>query len=219
MRDTSSNEPSRERAHQSKDDSPERLRAFVAVFPSSELIERLARVQRELAADLSQNAIRWTQPGQIHLTLQFLGSISAARVSELEAALEKPAAECRPFCLEMKGLGCFPSVRVPKIVWTGLCGEMKPLEHLQRLVNEAMGTLGIEREERSFRPHLTLGRVKRLNFREVEHVRTLLHARDSELFGEWLVKEVHLMRSNLSPAGATYRSLACFELGKGRKAG
>jgi RNA 2',3'-cyclic 3'-phosphodiesterase len=150
------------------------------------------------------------------LTLKFLGSIPGGRVSEFHAALEKPAAESEPFRLGVKSLGCFPSVRAPRIVWAGLCGEMKPLEHLQRLVVQQMEKLGVGREERSFRPHSTLGRVGRLNFRESERVGTVLRAQASESFGEWFVQEIHLMRSNLSSSGAQYESIKCFKLGEGR---
>jgi RNA 2',3'-cyclic 3'-phosphodiesterase len=197
----------------------ERMRAFVAIFPSAELVRKLTRIQSVFGAELSNRAIRWVKPEQVHLTMQFLGSIPLAEVGRFEAGVERAARESGPLGLAVKGLGCFPSAKAPRIVWAGLEGDLKPLERLQRLVNEEMGKLGIEREERSFMPHLTLGRVNRLNFREVELVRTLSHARASESFGEWLVKEVRLMRSNLSPAGASYRSLACFELGKGRTAG
>jgi RNA 2',3'-cyclic 3'-phosphodiesterase len=191
---------------------PERLRMFVALFPPPELVGTLSRVQDQLGKDLSEGAIRWTRPDQIHLTVQFLGAVASERLEEFKGVISSAAERTAPFTLVARGLGAFPSQKAPRILWAGLEGDLAPLEQLQELVASVMEKSGIPREERAFHPHLTIGRVIHLNFRGAELVRKLVSVRVRERFGEWMVKEVQLMRSVLSPAGAKYQVLSCSEL-------
>ena len=104
--------------------------------------------------------MRWVRPAGIHLTLRFLGDAPAEQVAAVRAGLDQVAVQCAPFELHLKSLGCFPNLRRPRVIWVGLEDPEERLRELQRAVEEQVRSLGWELEERTFRPYLTLGRVR-----------------------------------------------------------
>ncbi len=117
-----------------------------------------------------------------------------------------------PFALRCKGLGCFPTVRNPKIFWAGLTGEVKALHELKQHVDEQLKPLGIIPEDRAFHPHLTLGRIKQCHSRERQLMADIFEERTEEPYGEWTVGKIDFMRSVLSPVGSFYSILKSFNL-------
>lgn len=164
-----------------------------------QVIRNILRCQQELARTAGET-VRWTPEEQIHLTLQFLGRISPADVAQIQARL---APLPRLLRLSAEGVGGFPSVRRPGVIWVGLAGNVQQLEQLQADVENATR----RKEERPFRPHLTIGRV-----REGRRPKLQLDPWKNERFGEWEVREMLLMESKLSPKGATHSVLAKFRV-------
>lgn len=187
------------------------IRAFIAIHVPEWIRHRLSQVQQELQRGLGPQAVRWAPLDQMHLTLRFLGHIPDESVSPLIEALLPVAAAASGIHLGVCGLGAFPSVRQPRVLWAGLSGAVEALQHLQRQVAEASSTWG-EPEEREFHPHVTLGRVKELRSRESRQLSSLVEARSAQPFGDWPVTDFHLMQSQLSPRGATHRSIRTFPL-------
>ena len=134
----------------------------------------------------------------MHLTLQFLGNISLAEVEKIQGALADVA---RTLHLRAEGIGGFPSLKNPRVIWVGLAGDVEQLEALQASVEEATG----RKEERKFHPHLTIGRV-----REGRKLNVKLEPWKDKHFGSWEVRELLLMQSRLSPKGATHSVIARF---------
>ncbi len=186
------------------DDKPSTLRLFVAVFPPPDLAAALDAQAKKLK--LSPGAVRWTLPGQIHLTLNFLGHVPAARLSDFSNALIAACARARPHTLEAAGLGAFPSPSRPRILWAGLRGELDSLRQLKEALDARLQPLGHMPENREFHPHLTLGRVVRLNPGDRAKLQRLI-AQSQHSYGSWPVTRVSLMRSLLSPSGAKYSEL------------
>lgn len=185
------------------------LRAFVAIDLPAPIKEALGRLQAELA--LSPEIIRWVRPENLHLTLQFLGEVPEARVVAVGAALEGVAHRADPFVVSLARLGAFPSLGTPRVVWVGVERGVERVEVLARAVGRALRPLGFKPEDRPFRPHLTLGRVRLTRARE-PLVRAVEQARDVAV-GEVLVDRVVLFRSDLRPSGPIYAKLRECPLG------
>jgi 2'-5' RNA ligase len=133
----------------------QRLRTFVALEIAEEMRARIASLQDELRGRAPD--VRWTRPEGIHLTLRFLGSTTLAQIERLKPMLAAAAGECPPADVGLAGLGTFPPRGAPRVLWLGLSMPDSFLA-LQAACERAAAALGFPREERPFRPHLTLGR-------------------------------------------------------------
>ncbi len=182
---------------------PDRMRAFVAIRLASKVKDALAGLIEELSR--TGRGISWVRPGNLHLTLRFLGgSVQTQRLRSLLASLEKIAAETPPFTMKVGGVGGFPSLNRPRVIWAGL--ESPELVELARRVEAAAVRHGFEPEERPFAPHLTIGRVR--DPRGFSHVRGIVEEARDRKFGASRTESMTLYRSILSPAGANYDALA-----------
>jgi RNA 2',3'-cyclic 3'-phosphodiesterase len=193
-------------------ETSDHLRCFVAVHVPLQIREKLRDIQRQLEKSMPEDAVRWTSFEQLHLTLEFLGNVPATAVPQLEKALSKVAAEHRPFKLQAESIGAFSSIRNPRVIWTGITGDIDRLKALQSAAHAAVIEWEQEPETRAYRPHLTLGRVRPIKPRELRQVSQALAAVVAESFGTWDVIEFALMQSKLSPHGAQHSVLATFRL-------
>jgi len=191
------------------------IRSFVAIELSVEAHTALAKVQDRLKSVVPPKSVRWTAPKNIHLTLHFLGNISAAEVVKVTALLGNELGAYRPFALRLEGLGCFPNIRQPRIVWVGVSGETESLVALQRELGWRLSVIDYVPEARPYAPHLTIGRVtKGLKSRELSRLGELL-GREQAGVGQLAVlpvTEISLMRSDLKPTGPVYTQVAQGEL-------
>lgn len=179
----------------------ETVRAFIAVDIPEALRHELARLQQRIASRLP-GGIRWVAPGNIHMTLKFLGSIPAAQVAAVSQALATVrAGACG---LAVGGLGAFPSPRGAKVLWVGVDGGGE-LAGLHEQVEAALARIGISRESRPFAPHLTLGRVRDHRIRR--DLAPLIGELSRDRLGNHRVAAVRLYRSELSPSGPHYTVL------------
>jgi 2'-5' RNA ligase len=186
------------------------VRAFVAIHPTKTIIERLEDLRAKLEEDLPESAVRWSD--QLHLTTQFLGNIDDARVGEFGAAVRKACSGFKPFTLCCTGIGCFPSAHQPRVIWAGLTGEVEPLQKLKATLDKALEPLGYAPENRAFKPHLTIARVRQFNSHQRQLMPKLVERFKETQFGEWRVNRIELMQSLLSPKGAQYKVIECVEL-------
>jgi RNA 2',3'-cyclic 3'-phosphodiesterase len=182
-----------------------RIRSFVAVLLGGAVLEEL-QVSQRLLKDRLPDILRWARPEQLHLTLQFLGDIDPDVIPEAGAWLAQACKLHQPFTLSLAALGFFPNPRRPRVLWVGLGDEVNQLLRLQSDVSEAVARFGNHREKRAFHPHLTLARVRpgsRAGPGSWPDASALSGPRPVP----WVVREVHLMRSELRPAGAHYTIL------------
>jgi len=183
---------------------PASLRAFVAVEIPEEVRAALAAVQSHLRR-LRVRA-RWVRPGGLHVTLKFLGDLPADQVPGVADALQAAAGGRPAFGLTAAGIGVFPGLRRPRVIWAGLSGDTGPLAELQRSVEERLAALGFPREDRPFRAHLTIGRC--LEPVAAAEMAAAVDSCAGRCFGEFDVREVVLFQSDLKPDGPVYRPLA-----------
>lgn len=136
------------------------IRAFIAIELPNDVRHALGDVAAALAEGVPRSAVRWVRPAQMHLTLRFLGDTPADRLPAIQAAMDGVAGQHAPFALRLTEAGGFPNARRPRVVWVGLGGEEAALLSLVAVLNGALLPLGWPPEDRPFRAHLTLGRVK-----------------------------------------------------------
>ena len=179
------------------------IRTFIAIEIAPAIIDRLTTVQQQLRRTAAQ--VAWTRPEGVHLTLKFLGNVPEERLPALGEALGHVAQHYTPFPLRVEGIGGFPNLRHPRVLWAGIGEGQAPVSALAREVDETLTALGFPREERPFSPHLTLGRVKSPD--GLAPLLALLATQADSQFGEMRVEAVSLMRSDLLPQGAKYTEL------------
>ena len=141
------------------------LRTFVAIDLPPALHNAVAAEQARLQRHLSQTgparSLTWSPTGNIHLTLRFLGDTAPRQRRDLIESLQTAAAGWRPFRLTVAGVGGFPNLRRPRVLWLGMDGDLAALTALQVAVETLVQGVGFAAEEKSFSPHLTLARSRR----------------------------------------------------------
>lgn len=187
------------------------MRLFVALDLPAEVRGALGAFIGRLAP-LCRGA-RWVRPESLHVTLKFIGEASEENVGRIRDALGRIPAMA-PVRMRFRGAGFFPDARRPRVFWAGI--EAGPeLAALAAAVEAALEPLGIPRERREFRPHLTLARLKSdgglAALRE-----ELARAGDLE-FGAATADAFYLYQSLLRPSGAEYVRQASFPLAGGAR--
>ncbi len=179
------------------------VRCFISVdIEDQSILDALEEAQRRLrgtGADL-----KCVERGNIHITVRFLGDVREGLVAELQRLVSDTA--FNPFRVEFRGLGAFPSLRRPRVVWAGISDGVEELAAIFRRLEPELVGMGFRPEGRGFSPHITLARVRsgRNRDRLVEEV--MAHADD--VFGEMEVRHIRLKKSVLTPGGPIYSTLA-----------
>jgi 2'-5' RNA ligase len=187
----------------------EKIRTFIAIELSEEVKEGLAELQEKLKGKAPQGTVRWVRPEGIHLTLKFLGNIPSNMLDRIKKALTEACEGFSSFSFSVRGLGCFPSSKRPRVIWVGVEEKTGMLLRLQEAIEEKLALLGFPPEKREFSPHLTLGRThRRASGGEIRKLGELIESTNVGEVGEAVANSVSLMRSDLKPAGAVYTRLA-----------
>jgi 2'-5' RNA ligase len=184
----------------------------VAVHVPDSWAAGLAALRDRLARAAA--GIRWVRPDGAHVTLAFLGPVAAARVPALTVRLREAARECAPCRVHADAIGVFPHPGRAAVLWLGIRDSAEGLRRVQGRVEAALGEEGFAAEERPFHPHVTLGRWRTPPPRDqVEALlATQLPLALSGGDGEWLVTEIRLMASQLTPEGPVYTVMAALPL-------
>ena len=192
-------------------DEGERWRVFLAVEVPEAVRDALTAPLNALQPLLE--AIRTNPVERIHLTLHFLGHLPRSDVERLQRALPPRVARHQHFRLTAEGVGAFPDIRRPRVLWAGIAGADLPrLIALQADLGDALRKAGVTLEDR-FHPHLTLARVPRpLKAPERELLRDWSTQWARTTFGNIPVEHVRLMRSQLGGGPARHTTLATFDL-------
>ncbi len=191
---------------------PAVLRLFIAVEVPPAVKQRILEAQERLQAALRASKVSWARPETFHLTLRFLGNVEESR---LESLLRAAGSVCRGFSpleLRASGIGFFPTVRSPRVVWAGVADLRERLPSLHEAINGAVSEFSPEQAEGRFTGHITLGRVKALAKRDPDALCGVAGSLRSVVFGEWTGREVWVMRSELSPQGARHSLVSALPL-------
>ncbi len=185
---------------------------FIALTLPEAVKEAIARTQAELRGALVESRVSWTKREQFHLTLVFLGNVPPARADAVVAATGSAVAGCPPMLMYAEGLGFFPNIRFPRVLWAGVHDSRETLPELQRTVAAATAEFATKKPEAKFTGHVTLGRVLQFDRREVPTLEQFMLGRAETLFGQWTAAKVEIIRSVLLPTGSHYTTLASVPL-------
>ena len=178
-----------------------RRRIFVAVALAPALLAAVSGMRARLAE--AESTLRWVPPENLHFTLKFLGGITPPQLAGVVAAAREVAARTQRFSIKLAGLGAFPSARRPRVVWVGVSSGADHLVALAEHLDVVLRPAHASREDRPFRPHLTIARV-----RDAAPVRDLSKEIDALRELEWgsqTVGAIRVMESHLRPSGAIYQ--------------
>jgi 2'-5' RNA ligase len=186
------------------------IRAFVAIPMPESVIKYLSDLINKFQKEFSENAIKWIQPNNIHITLKFLGNISTSSVEKLDKQLQSK--NFPPFTLVIDKIGAFPSIYKPRVIWVGTTTNpilMEINDHVQS-VSKFVNT---SEENETFSPHLTIARIKpgirNESFESLKH----LLAKNRNLGSlKFDINKYCLFQSKLTPNGPKYSELGSYEL-------
>lgn len=179
------------------------VRAFVAVEISDEVRQNFAALQFDLKNTRAR--VKWVRPGDIHLTLAFLGDIFGSMVSGVSDAMDTIAETVTPFSYEVSGIGFFGRRRSPRVIWVGAKGNLSPLMDIQARLTASLRELKLPTDDKPFVPHLTLARIR--SPQNVNELVEALESRKEEYFGQVKVDRMVLFGSQLKPDGPCYTVL------------
>jgi 2'-5' RNA ligase len=182
------------------------MRLFIAMPLPSHIEESLGKAIFVLKQKGAK--VKWVAPKNIHLTLKFLGDVDEDKVPDISRAIEKVAGKYGKIEGTVDRLGAFPGVNRPRVIWSGLSGQTETLARIASDVENEMAALGFEKENRPFKSHLTLGRVKD-SFKSgdlAEAVKSYEFVPEPVVFDR-----IVLFKSTLTPRGPIYDRL--FEAG------
>ena len=179
------------------------IRTFVACELPREIRSEIGQIQEDLKH--RRLRLKWVRPENLHLTLKFLGDVSTGQIDTIVAAIEKVARAFMPISLAAKGIGVFPGIRRPRVLWVGIGGQFPQLGQLQATVADELARAGFPAEKRPYKGHLTIGRIKTaVDPRQLAAALTEYADFETTAF---TVDEVVLFRSQLRPDGPVYTRL------------
>ncbi len=186
------------------------LRTFIAINVPPAVLDTIARIQNRFKS-LGLHA-SWVKPGNIHLTLKFLGDTDPDRIPGIQITLTETLASLGRFQVSLDSAGVFPNTNNPRVLWLGLKDREGVLETLQTGIEKALEQIGFPREQRPFSPHVTLARIK--SPRGKRELKSELDAlnRQGITPHPFDVGEIQLYESQLTPKGSIYTVLANFKL-------
>lgn len=185
------------------------MRLFVAVNFPEDLRETIVEATRPLRE--AELPLRWTDRDHLHMTLKFLGDVQPQEAERAGEILDGVAGGYAPFEVGFEGVGAFPTLRSPRVVWVGVEAVLE-LRSAKHDLEHGYAHMGIDRETRAFRPHVTVARAdesaRASAFRPLED-----RAREIEVDASHRIASLDLMRSRLRPEGPEYERIHRAELG------
>ena len=185
------------------------IRSFLAF----ELPEEIKGIITHVSEDLRKSSpdLKWVRVDNIHLTLVFMGNVKRDDLPAIGDAARKVCQGYGHFNISMKGMGVFPNRRNPRVIWLGLEGDLERMSFLRDALQKHLRPFGIKEEKRRFKPHLTIGRFRKVgksNF-NIDEAITKYGAMTSPVC---ILKELILFKSDLKPTGAVYTKLETWPL-------
>jgi 2'-5' RNA ligase len=183
------------------------IRAFLAIDPPEEIFKEINKIQERLRKTL-QGDIRWVKPEGIHLTLKFFGYIYDSDIANISDVVKNSVANMKALLLNVRSIGAFPSVNRPRVLWLGIDGDTDALINLQVKIDAGLESYGFKKEDRPFRPHLTLARIKEP--KGLVGLAETVKKNEDYIAGSFTAGGLTLFKSDLKPTGAIYTKLDYF---------
>ena len=181
------------------------MRSFIAFKPPEGIARHIGRLQAHLRSEGIE--ARWVKPANIHLTLKFLGETDPARDGDIRRAMQASVADQAPLNLALGGLGGFPTISRPRVLWQAVAKEVERLQAIQQRLEALLVPCGFPRERRPFRGHLTIGRIRHPK-RWRPEMATIVKGMPDLPLQPFVVDALVWYQSRLLPGGAEYTALA-----------
>ncbi|MEM1541512.1 MAG: RNA 2',3'-cyclic phosphodiesterase [Ignisphaera sp.] len=183
------------------------IRCFIAIeIENDEVLREIIKVKEELS--IRGLDIKPVEDENIHLTLRFLGGISQNSFEVVKEMLSSFSQTINRFEIEIRGLGAFPSIVNPRVIWVGIGKGVEELYQIRKIIDHEISKnklYDIHKDEQEFHPHITLARVKSL--RNIESFYDFYKHYNDYLFGVSSVTKIKLKQSILRPQGPIYRDV------------
>jgi 2'-5' RNA ligase len=179
------------------------IRTFVACELPREIRSEIGSIQENLKH--RRLRLKWVRWKNLHITLKFLGDVPVERIGPIADAIGEAARNFAPMSLSAKGIGVFPGIRRPRVLWIGIGGELSQLVRFQGAVAGGLAEVGFPADKRPYKGHLTIGRIKAaVDSRQLAEALTEFSDFETAPFR---VDEVVVVRSRLKPDGPVYTRL------------
>jgi 2'-5' RNA ligase len=188
------------------------IRSFIAINLPESLLDLVQRIQKDFRK--MGFSFRWVKPDQVHITLKFMADLAADDQGAIQEALIETAAQSAPFALMLQGCGVFPNLRAPRVLWLGMAGAIDDLCLLQKRLDQSISQKTHNRitmDDRPFRAHLTIARIK--GSVDANHLLAALKSHAGVQSEPFSVSELHWIESRLNPTGPIYQDLSTISLG------
>ena len=185
----------------------ESIRTFIAVTLDEsvkEIIKALVDNFKTLNLDL-----KWVEIKNIHLTLKFLGDVSPEKIEKTTSILKECLSDIKPIATHLTSLGTFPPHRNPRVFWIGLDDSKRNLTQLAEKLEGKLGSIGFAPEERDFKAHVTLARIKSMKNMSLFQQKIETFRLPEQTF---TLKDIVLFKSVLTPTGPIYEPIQTFHL-------
>jgi len=176
------------------------LRVFLALDLDEPIKSQLLRLQERLASVGAD--VRWVKSEHIHLTMKFLGDVSDSTAADVCRLCRNVAAEFEPFEFEVRAAGCFANHGLPRVIWVGVEDPSGSVRRLHERIEKTLAPLGLRRERRAFKPHVTLGRVR--SVRNAIELRAEVAKNNHFQAGIAQATEITIYSSQLGPEGPVH---------------
>jgi len=176
-------------------------RLFIAIDLPKPVKNRLEVLQKHI------DGVKWIELQQMHLTIRFLGNVDEELYQKLLSNLKKIRSPS--FVYSIKGVGVFPNIHRPKVLWAGVEADDR-LSILYQKIEEVVISSGFDPQERDYKPHITLGRVKRRL--HSEECQTFLGKHENLEITDIKVDNFILYQSRLTRHGALHQQLQQYSL-------
>lgn len=182
------------------------MRVFLAIEVDEGILGKILEIQKEFAKCDAQ--VKYVETENLHCTLKFFGEIDEKKLEDIINIIENNIKDHKPFKMSIRKIGVFPNEKYVRVLWLGM-EDIDPFVDLQKKLDNNFKKLGFKKE-RSYTPHLTIGRVK--GSRNKEELLDMLQKMSEVEIGQMDIDKIVLKKSELTPAGPIYTIIKEFNL-------
>lgn len=184
------------------------VRVFLSLdIVDEKLLSRIVQLQGRL--DRQTAKMKIVKRENIHFTWRFFGDTPIQRIEEIQSALQM--LQFDPFEITVKGVGAFPNIKRPRVIWVGVTDNSDQMSELKKQTDALLQPLGYKPEKKRFTPHATIARVRFVKDRIV--LANNLESLFEEKVGNMDIDNIRLTKSTLTPSGPIYETLWEIKLG------
>ena len=178
------------------------IRLFIALEIPQDTKKQITEIIDSLKA--KGGNVKWVSSYNLHLTLKFLGNTEQSMVGDIENTLANAIKVDKPIASSLIKLGGFPNLKSPKVIWVDIDKNREQIIQLAKTIDLSLSEIGFDKENKAFKPHLTLGRVK--DTKDINKLSEFLQQLKIEPI-DCSFDSLSLIKSTLTQKGPIYKTL------------